>query len=61
MTTKKDEPQAEQVAVEVTDGKTEKVTVTRQGVALSDPFGNEVWVQPESVPVWLERKYKLKK
>jgi hypothetical protein len=57
------DPSAEQVVVPTEEGKTETFTVVEngRGVLMTGHQGEDVHVQPESVPVWLDRGYKLKK
>lgn len=38
----------------------QEITVTKKGVLIEDANGNDVYVQPESVKVWLDRGAKLK-
>jgi hypothetical protein len=41
--------------------KTPEYEVTKKGVLITDANGEDVYVQPESVKVWLDRGAKLKK
>lgn len=40
--------------------KTPEYEVTKKGVLIEDANGNDVYIQPESVRVWLEHGAKLK-
>lgn len=42
------------------DDKTRKVKLTKRGVLIEDANGNDVYVQPESLVVWLDHGCKLK-
>lgn len=41
--------------------KTPAFEVTKKGVLITDANGNDVYVQPESVRLWLDHGAKLKK
>ena len=61
----KELPTVEKVAAKVGetkagDPKTRNVKVTKKGVLITDANGNDVYVQPQSLRVWLERGCTLK-